>query len=136
VLQDDRLPISQDQRHTARARVRYQAVPRAWVATIVRYGSGLPVELDDDDAVDDRIAHYGQRVVERVDFEEGRVKPNFAIDLGVGVELWRRDGRRLDLRGEIANATDRLNVVNFAGVFSGTAVTPPRAVSIRGRLEF
>jgi hypothetical protein len=59
-----------------------------------------------------------------------------AIDLGVGVELWRRDRRRLDLRGEIANATNRLNVVNFAGVFSGTAIAPPRAASVRARLEF
>jgi outer membrane cobalamin receptor len=135
-LQDERLPISQDQRHTARARVRYQVTPRAWTAAVVRYGSGLPVELDDDDTVDDLIAHYGHRVVERVDFEEGRTRPTFAVDLGVGVELWRRDRRRLDVRGEIANVTNRLNVVNFAGVFSGTAVTPPRAVSIRGRLEF
>jgi hypothetical protein len=135
-LQDDRLPISQDQRHTVRARARYQATPRAWTAIVVRYGSGLPVEIEDDETVDDLVAHYGRRVVERVDFDEGRVKPMFAVDLGVGVELWRRDRRRLDLRGEIANATNRLNVVNFAGVFSGTAVAPPRAVSIRGRLEF
>ena len=135
-LQDERLPITQDQRHTARARARYQATPRTWTAIVLRYGSGLPVEVDDDDTLDELVAHYGRPVVERVDFETGRVKPTLAIDLGVGIELWRRDRRRLELRGEIANATDRLNVVNFAGVFSGTAVAPPRAVSVRGRLEF
>jgi hypothetical protein len=135
-LQDQRLPITQDQRHTARARARYQLAPRAWTAIVVRYGSGLPVELDDDDSLDELVAHYGRPVVERVDFESGRVKPTLAIDLGVGVELWRRDRRRLDLRGEIANATNRLNVVNFAGVFSGTAIAPPRAASVRARLEF
>ena len=134
-LQDERLPITQDQRHTARARARYQATPRTWTAIVLRYGSGLPVEVDDDDTLDELVAHYGRPVVERVDFETGRVKPTLAIDLGVGIELWRRDRRRLELRGEIANATDRLNVVNFAGVFSGTAVAPPRAGSVRGPLE-
>src|SRR6202163_628486 len=41
-----KFPISQDQRNTVRARVRFQAVPRLWFAASAGYGSGLPVNLD------------------------------------------------------------------------------------------
>src|SRR5579864_2239335 len=39
-------PVTQDQRNTARARFRYQVLPRLWFSTAAEYGSGLPVELD------------------------------------------------------------------------------------------
>jgi len=136
-LAEDRLPISQDQRHTVRARLRHQTTGRAWIAVAMRYGSGLPVELQEDDLnVADLVAHYGAAVVGRVDFDAGRIGPSVAIDLGGGVELWRRGMRRLEIRGEIANLTNHLNVVNFAGLFSGTAVAPPRSAGVRARLEF
>ena len=136
LAQTDRVPISQDQRHTARARLRYQIAPRAWSAAVVRYGSGLPVELDDDVDLDDLVAHFGSAVVDRVDLGGGRLRPNVAVDWGAGVELWRRDKRRVELRAEIANLTNRLTVVNFAGLFSGTAVAPPRSANVRVRVEF
>jgi len=132
----DRIPITQDQRHTARARVRYQVHPRAWTAALVKYGSGLPVELEGDVELDDLAVHFGQAIVDRVDVERERLHPTFAIDWAAGVELWRRDRRRLEMRAELANLTDRLNVVNFAGLFSGTALAPPRSASVRVRLDF
>jgi hypothetical protein len=136
LAQTDRVPISQDQRHTARARLRYQLAPRAWTAAVVRYGSGLPVELGDEVGLDDLVAHFGSAVVDRVALEAGRLRPNVAVDWGAGVELWRRGKRRIELRAEIANLTNRLNVVNFTGLFSGTAVAPPRTANVRVRLEF
>jgi hypothetical protein len=132
----DRIPITQDQRHTVRARVRYQLHPRAWTAALVKYGSGLPVELEDDVDLDELVDHFGAEVVDRVDIERGRLHPTFAIDWAAGVELWRRDRRRLEMRAEVANLMDRLNVVNFAGLFSGTALAPPRSASVRLRLDF
>jgi outer membrane cobalamin receptor len=136
-LNENRIPISQDQRHTVRARLRHQTAARVWTALAARYGSGLPVALKDDDLeVDDLVAHYGAAVVDRVDLDAGRIRPGFAIDLGAGMELWRRGARRLEIRGEIANLTNHLNVVNFAGIFSGTAVAPPRSLGVRARVEF
>jgi hypothetical protein len=132
----ERVPISQDQRHTVRARVRYQAHARGWTALLLKYGSGLPVALDAAPELDDLSTHYGPAVVAHVDFEAGRLRPTFAIDWSGGVELWRRDKRRIELRGELANLTNRVNVVNFAGLFSGTAIAPPRTASVRMRLEF
>jgi hypothetical protein len=32
--------------------------------------------------------------------------------------------------------TDRLNVINFAGLFSGTAIAAPRSFSLRLMIEF
>jgi hypothetical protein len=132
----DRLPISQDQRHTARGRVRYQMHRRAWTAALVKFGSGLPVALEGDAVLEELAAHYGQAIVDRVDVARGRLHPTFAIDWAAGVELWRRDRRRLELRAELADLADRLNVVNFAGLFSGTALAPPRSASVRVRLDF
>jgi hypothetical protein len=135
-LNVDRVPISQDQRHTVRARLRYQPAARAWTALAVRYGSGLPVAIDDDVDVADLVAHYGAAVVDRVDLNEGRLRPNLTIDCGAGLELWRRGKRRVEIRGEIANLMDRLDVVNFAGLFSGAAVAPGRSAGARARVEF
>lgn len=136
LAQTDRIAISQDQRHTLRARLRYQPVPSAWTAAIVSYGSGLPVELDDDVDRDELVAHFGSRVVDRVDFDAGRLQSSITVDWAAGVELWRRDKRRVQLRAGIANLTNRLNVLNFAGLFSGTAVAPPRSANVRVRVEF
>jgi hypothetical protein len=40
------------------------------------------------------------------------------------------------MRAELANLADRLNVVNFAGLFSDTALAPRRSASVRLRLDF
>ena len=37
---------------------------------------------------------------------------------------------------QVVNLTGRFNVINFAGLFSGTAVAPPRSVSARLRATF
>jgi outer membrane receptor for Fe3+-dicitrate len=128
--------ITQDQRHTIRGQVRFALNERAWITSAVRFGSGLPVELDDsadEDLLDDQ---YGDDILARVDLDRGRVRPNFSVDVGVGANLWRRDRRRLVFRMEAANFTNRLNVINFAGVFSGTALGAPRSLTARVQLEF
>jgi outer membrane receptor protein involved in Fe transport len=73
----DVFPISQDQRHTVRGRVAYQLSERAWVAMAASYGSGLPVEVADDSA--QAVEQYGPRIVEQVDFENGRVRPQHRL---------------------------------------------------------
>jgi hypothetical protein len=135
-LVEDRVPISQDQRHTLRARMRHQANSRIWSAAAIRLGSGLPVELDDDVDAEQLVAHYGAQIVDRVDFDRGRIAANLAIDGIAGIEAWRGGRRRLEIRVEVLNVTNALNVVNFAGLFSGTAIAPARSVGVRARLEF
>jgi outer membrane receptor protein involved in Fe transport len=126
-----RFPITQDQRNTARARVRYQIAPRLWAAISSSYGSGLPVELEDGAPV-----QATPRVLERVNLERGRVRPSFTLDASAGAQLWRHERRSVNLQADVSNITNRLNVINFAGVFSGTAVAPPRSYGVRLRAEF
>ena len=37
---------------------------------------------------------------------------------------------------DVRNLADRLTVINFAGLFSGTALAPPRSVAVRLRADF
>lgn len=129
-------PITQDQRNTARARLRYQIHPRVWAAAIAEYGSGLPVEINGDTDIDDLVAQYGQRIVDRVNFGAGHVRPNFSLDLSAGADLWKHEQKAVRLEGEVENITNKLNVINFAGLFSGTGIAPPRSFSIRLQTEF
>jgi outer membrane cobalamin receptor len=130
------VPITQDQRHTIRGHLRFDVSQRLWAGASVRYGSGLPVELEGDVNLEELEAQYGAAVLNQVDFESGRVKSNFAIDLGAGLQLWRTDRRRATLRVEVANLTNRLNVINFAGIFSGTALGAPRSAAVRLQFVF
>jgi outer membrane receptor protein involved in Fe transport len=130
----DRFPISQDQRNTVRSRFRYQVSPRIWVAMGASYGSGLPVEFAGTYA--DALAQYGSRIVSHVNFDRGRVQPSFALSASAGVILWQKEKQSIRLQGDIQNITGRLNVLDFTGVFSGTALGTPRSGAIRVRAEF
>ena len=81
--------MTQDQRNTARARVHYQVVPRLWVATEAEYGSGLPVEVGGIGDLGLLHPEYGQAVLDRVNFDSGRVRPSFSLDISAGAELWK-----------------------------------------------
>ena len=52
------------------------------------------------------------------------------------MDLYRHDLRTLSLLIQSANLTDRVNVINFESLFSGTAIGPPRSVSARLRATF
>jgi carboxypeptidase family protein len=132
-----RFAVTQDQRNTLRARVRFQAAKRLWLALGGQYGSGLPVNLGNG-AVDTNLlmSQFGADIVNQVDFNRGRVRPNFAMDAAAGAELYRKEQRSAALQIQFANITDRLNVINFASLFSGTAVAPSRSVSARLKLTF
>ena len=125
---------SQDQRNTVRARFRYQLVPRAWVAFGGEYGSGLPVEFDGTEQ--EAIAQYGQQIVDRVDLTRGRVKPSLSLDASAGAYLWKKENRVLWLQTDVQNLSNRLNLINFAGLLSGTSIAPPRSYALRLEATF
>jgi outer membrane cobalamin receptor len=130
-----RLPITQDQRNTVSARLRTDAGSRTWFAVGAAYGSGLPIEAD---SVDLEIlgAQYGQAVVDRVNFDRGRVRPSFSLDASAGFRLLSSEHANARLQADVFNITNHLNVINFAGLFSGTAIGKPRSASLRLQVEF
>ncbi len=125
-------PVSQDQRNSAHGQMRYQALPRLWFSVGASYGSGLPVEIDSPPLP----GQYDPRVLDRVNFSAGRVRPSFSLDLSAGADVWKREKRSLRVQADVINATDRLNVINFASLFSGTAIGQPRGISLRSQFDF
>jgi hypothetical protein len=125
---------SQDQRNTLRTRYRYQLSRRAWVGLGAEYGSGLPVEFEG--TVAEALAEYGEQVVDRVDLSHGRVRPQFSLDASAGAELYKSDRLRVRIQGDVENINGRLNVIDFAGLFSGNAIGPPRSGFVRLQTDF
>ena len=71
-----------------------------------------------------------------MNLNKGGIDPNFSLDLGVGLALYSKELRSIQLQLQATNVTDRLNVINFASVFSGTAVGPPLIVAAGMRATF
>jgi hypothetical protein len=146
----EHFPITQDQRNTVAAQLRFEPHRRVWLMAGLRYGSGLPVELEDDDDDDEEEEEekeemddgdddgqpISQAILDKINFERGRVKPNLSLDFSVGARVWEDDPRSLTLQFDLRNAAGRLNVINFSGLFSGTALAPGRQASVQMRLRF
>ena len=130
-------PDSQDQRHTGRSRVQYQVRPRWWVAGTLAYNTGLPFDFQGTAA--DAQAQYGKSVLNRLNFDRGRIRPNWLLGASSGVELYsQRAGaseaaptRKIRLQIDGENLTNELDVIDFGGLFSGNAIGPGRSVEMR-----
>ena len=71
-----------------------------------------------------------------VNFNAGRVRPNFSLDAAAGATLFRKEAKEVSFEIEGHNLTNKVNVLNFAGLFSGTAVALPASVSARLKFGF
>jgi hypothetical protein len=127
-------PDSQDQRNTVRGRVRFQINKRLWAAGGLEYGSGLPFEFDGTLA--EALAQYGQQVVDRINFDRGRVKPGLSVDVSLGAEIYKTERLNVRMQADVENLNNRLNVIDFGGLFSGNAIGPPRSYSLRLTTSF
>ncbi|HKO17249.1 MAG TPA: TonB-dependent receptor [Acidobacteriaceae bacterium] len=127
-------PISQDQRNTVRGRLRYQVHPRFWVAAGIQYDSGLPFEFDGDP--DTVLAQYGQPVLDRINFDRGRIDPSFQLNASAGADLHKSERLKVRLQADAQNLNNVLNVMDFGGLFSGNAIGPPRSYQLRLTMAF
>ena len=112
---------------------------RLWFAVSAEYGSGLPANVNgplDSSQVDFLLQQYGSAILNEVNLIAGRVDPNFALDAGAGATLYHKEGRELIFEVEGHNLTNKINVLNFASLFSGTAVAPPASVNARLKFGF
>lgn len=127
-------PDTQDQRNTIRLRGRYQVAPRVWFTAGAAYGSGLPFTFTG--TYQQALAQYGPAMISRVNFDRGRVRPSFAVDVSAGAEVYKSDRFSMRLQADVGNLNDRLNVIDFGGLFSGNAIAPPRSYSLRLQSSF
>jgi hypothetical protein len=128
-------PVTQDQRNSLRGRLRIQAHRRIWFAIESDYNSGLPVDLKGADMAF-LTQQYGAAILSRVNFERGRVRPSASFDASAGVSLYQVDRKSLRLQADVFNLFDRLNVIDFAGVLSGTALQAGRNFAVRLNASF
>jgi outer membrane receptor for Fe3+-dicitrate len=122
-------PDSQDQRNTVRARVRYQVAPRLWIAVGADYNTGLPFEADL--TPQQYATEYGQVVVNHLNFNLGRINPYFTQNASLGVDLYQHEKRSLRLQADAQNLSNKLEVIDFGGLFSGNALGPSRQCTLR-----
>jgi hypothetical protein len=127
-------PNSQDQRNTVRTRFQYQLLPRLWFAGGAEYNSGLPFEYDGTEA--NALTQYGPQVVSRVNFNRGRVRPSLAVNSSLSVDVYRSEKVNARFQVDGDNLNDRLNVLDFGGLFSGNAIAPGRSVISRLIIAF
>jgi hypothetical protein len=130
-----RFRVSQDQRNTVHALLSFQAPGRVWLALGGQYGSGLPVEIEDPNR-NLLLSQYGAAVFDHVNLDRGTVRPNLSLDASAGIEVYHHEQRSASLQIRLANISNRVNVINFASLFSGTAIAPPRSLSARVRTTF
>ena len=127
-------PDSQDQRNTVRGRIRYQVARRLWIAGGIQFDSGLP--FDFDGTYDQALAEYGPQVVNRIDFDRGRIDPAFQINASAGADIYKSERVNMRLQVDGENLTNVLNVIDFGGLFSGNAIGPSRSFALRLSTSF
>jgi len=129
-----RFPDSQDQRNTLRGRLRFQLLPRLWIAGGVQYDSGLPFEFEGDPAT--ALAQYGRQVINRINFARGRLDPAFQVSASAGADILKRDRITMRFQVDGQNLNNVLDVIDFGGLFSGNAIGPSRSFALRLTTSF
>jgi hypothetical protein len=122
-------PDSQDQRNTVRGRVRYQLAPRMWIAVGADYNTGLPFQPDLTPR--QYATEYGQAVINHLNFNRDRISPYFTENASVGAVLYQHEKRSLRLQADAQNLSNKLELIDFGGLFSGNALGPSRQYTFR-----
>ena len=67
---------------------------------------------------------------------DAMVPDPLSLDASAGLLILKREERELRLQADVRNLCNRLNVINFAGIFSGTAIAAPRSATVGLQVEF
>ncbi|HEV2194601.1 MAG TPA: TonB-dependent receptor [Candidatus Acidoferrum sp.] len=135
-------PPSQDQRNTVRGRLRYQVAPRFWIAGGVQFDGGLPFQfncdpnLTPDQCIQVQVQLYGQQVVNRINFDRGRIYPTVLVSASAGADIYKSDHLKMRLQVDGQNLTNLVDVLDFGGLFSGNAIGPSRSFALRLTTSF
>jgi hypothetical protein len=127
-------PDSQDQRNTLSTQFTYKFGSHLWAGGGTAYGTGLPFDFGGTEA--QALAQYGSQIVSRLNFARGRILPSLAVNGSVGFDLRSRDQVKMSLRLDGENLNNRLNVLDFNGLFSGNAIAPARSFLLRWDMRF
>jgi outer membrane receptor protein involved in Fe transport len=132
-----RVNIEEDQRNTLAFQLMYDRLPGGfWTAFGGRHDSGFSVELEPEASFEEFAMEFPEKVLDRVNFERGFIKPHTVFDWSIGKEI--RLNEHLSLSGQfnIQNLADRFYLITFESVFSGTTIGRPRRYSGKLTLGF
>lgn len=127
-------PVSQDQRNSVRARIRYQLNSRVWLAFGGTYDSGLPIDFSG--TYEQALAQYGPAIVNRINFTNYRPFPLVSFNASMGVLLNKSERYPVRFQIDGTNLANQVNVLDFAGLFSGTAIGLSRSINARLQVNF
>jgi hypothetical protein len=122
-------PDSQDQRQTIRSRVRYLAAARLWFALGSDYNSGLPFQPDL--TPQQYATEYGAVVISHLNFNRDRISPYLTENASMGADLYTKEKRSVRVQADVENLSNKLEVIDFGGLFSGNALGPSRQYTVR-----
>ena len=91
----------------------------------------MPVELDSGD-----VYTADPKILQRVNFERDRLRSSLSLGVSGSAQVWKRETHAAEVQLGIDNLTNHLNVIDFAGLFSGTAIGAPRSWHARLRYTF
>jgi len=74
---------------------------------------------------------YTQNILNRVNFSDLRPRPLWSLNASAGVILRKSEKYPIRFQVDGSNLTNSLNVIDFAGLFSGTAIGIMRSVNAR-----
>jgi uncharacterized protein involved in copper resistance len=92
--------------------------------------------VDFDGTQQQAMAEYGATLVDRVNFNRGRVDPSLAWSASASQEWSVGDHVKMRLQADGENLSNRVNIIDFAGLFSGNAVAPPRSGDLKLTVQF
>jgi len=70
-------------------------------------------------------------VTSHLNFNRDRIHPSLTESASLGAELYTHEKHSLKLQGDLQNLSNKLQVLDFGGLFSGNAIGPARTLSVR-----
>ena len=126
-----------DQTHTFTGGATYRhSRSGVWGGVLVEYGSGTPTDHGGSEHAEE--AGEAVHVHREADETAARVPGHFLGNLSLGVDLWRRAGKRplLTLRADIENVSNNVYLIAQEGAFTRLQYSIPRLVSVTAQVRF
>jgi TonB-dependent receptor-like protein/carboxypeptidase family protein len=132
-----RVNIEEDQRNTLVFQAMYDNLPgKFWMAFGGRHDSGFSVELEEDANEEEFMKEFPKKVLDRVNFERGFIKPHTVLDFSIGRDFALNEHVSLSGQFNVQNLADRFYLITFESVFSGTTIGRPRNYSGKLSINF
>ncbi len=129
-----RVHNEEDQRNTVVFQAMYDLPNKFWIAFGGRHDSGYSVELEPGASEEEFAKEFPEKILDRVNFEQGFIKPHTVLDFSIGRDFHLNEHVSLSGQFNIQNLADTFYLITFESVFSGTTIGRPRNYS--GRLSF